>query len=242
MKNYKIILCYEGTDFCGWQRQKTGRTIQGVVEAAVSLITKTKVVVHGAGRTDAGVHALAQAASFQARVRLDTQTFCRALNAVLPGDVRILSLEEVGSGFHARKSAKAKIYRYIIINDTTISPFLRRYALHIPYPLKFKAMRQAAGLFVRQADFSAFSSNKERKPVRTVFSSEIKKSRNKLIYTVEANGFLRYMVRSIVGTLIEVGRGKYPPEIIDEIFASKKRSLAGPTAPAHGLYLVEVRY
>jgi tRNA pseudouridine38-40 synthase len=242
MQNYKIVLAYDGTDFHGWQRQPDERTVQGAVEEAILRITRKKPAVHGAGRTDAGVHALGQAASFRVATRLEPEELFRALNAVLPWDVRILRLEKAPPGFEARKSAKSKVYRYRIVQSPGISPFDFRYALHWPFPLNLRAMRAAAAVFERRADFTAFSSNRERNPVRTVRRSEFRKSGGELVYTIEAEGFLRYMVRTIVGTLIEIGRGKYPPERVEEIFRRKERSLAGPTAPAKGLCLVRVDY
>ncbi len=242
MQNYKIVVAYDGTDFRGWQRQPGERTIQGTLEAAVRKITRRKAVVHGAGRTDAGVHALAQAANFQVATRLDDTDLFRALNAVLPWDLRIVSLERVPPEFHARKAAKSKVYRYRIVLTPQMSPFDFRYALHWPWPLDLGAMRRAAPLFVRRADFTAFSSNRELGPVRTVKRSELRLSRGELVYTIEANGFLRYMVRTLVGTLLEIGRGKASPEDIDEMFRSRKRDLAGPTAAAKGLCLIRVEY
>lgn len=242
MKNYKVVLGYDGTDFHGWQRQPEGRTVQGVLEEAIRKVTQKRTVVHGAGRTDAGVHALGQAASFRGAFKLDDDVLLRALNAVLPADVRIFSLEEAPAGFHARKSARSKVYRYRIVHAPQMSPLDRRYVLHWPYPLDLRAMRRAARLFVRTDDFSAFSSNRERSPERTVRRSEIRKTGPEIVYTVEAGGFLRYMVRTIVGTLIEVGRGRIPPEQVEEIFRRGDRSLAGPTAAAKGLTLVRVDY
>jgi len=242
MQNYKIIVAYDGTDFKGWQRQPDEPTIQGALEDAIFMITRKKVVVHGAGRTDAGVHALGQVASFRVAARLRDEELFRALNAVLPWDIRILTLDKAAAVFHARKSAKSKIYQYRIIRAPRISPFDFRYSLHWPYPLNLRAMRGAAPLFVRRADFTAFSSNRERNPVRFVRRSEVRKKGDELVYTIEAEGFLRYMVRTIVGTLLEVGRRRIAPEEVEEIFRRKDRRLAGPTAPAKGLCLVRVDY
>jgi tRNA pseudouridine38-40 synthase len=242
MKNYKIVLAYDGTDFRGWQRQPDGRTVQGVLEEAVRKVTQKKTVVHGAGRTDAGVHALGQVASFRGAFRLADSDLFRALNAVLPADVRVFSLGEVPAGFHARKSARSKVYHYRIVHTPQPSPLDRHHILHWPYPLDLRAMRQAARLFVRTDDFTAFSSNRDRSPVRTVTRSEIRKTGPEIVYTIEAGGFLRYMVRTIVGTLIEVGRGRIPPGQVEEIFRRKDRTLAGPTAVAKGLTLVRVDY
>lgn len=242
MKNYGIVLAYDGTDFRGWQRQPDGRTVQGILEEAVRKVTQKKTVVHGAGRTDAGVHALGQVASFRGAFKLADADLFRALNAVLPQDVRIFSLEEATAGFHARTSARSKVYRYRIVHAPQASPLDRRYVLHWPYPLNVRAMRQAARLFVRTGDFTAFSSNRDRSPVRTVVRSELRKTGPELVYTIEGEGFLRYMVRTIVGTLLEVGRGRIPPGQVEEIFRLRDRSLAGPTAAAKGLTLVRVDY
>jgi len=242
MRNYRIVLAYDGTDFKGWQRQPDGRTIQGVLEDAVFKITRRRTTVHGAGRTDAGVHARGQVANFQVATRLPDADLLRALNAVLPWDLRVLALEEVPAGFHARKSARFKVYEYRIVLALRQSPFDFRYALHWPYPLDLRAMRRAAALFARRADFSAFSSNRERHPVRTVQRSALRKKGDELIFTIEAEGFLRYMVRTIVGTLLEVGRGRLAPQDIETIFRRKDRTLAGATAPAKGLCLIRVDY
>ena len=242
MQNYKLVVSYDGTDFAGWQRQPEARTVQATLEDAVLKITGKKVVVHGAGRTDAGVHALGQAANVRVATRLDDPTLLRALNAVLPWDLRIVSLDKATPDFHARRSAVSKTYRYRIVLARTMSPFDFRYALHWPYPLDIRAMRSAARGFVRRADFTAFSSNRDLSPVRTVVRSELRRSGDELAYTIEGDGFLRYMVRTIVGTLIEVGRGRTAPEGIEEIFKRRDRMLAGPTAPAKGLCLIRVDY
>jgi len=242
MKNYRLVIGYDGTDFRGWQRQPDGRTVQGVLEEAVFKVTRKRTVVHGAGRTDAGVHALGQVASIRGVFKLTDEVLFRALNAVLPADIRVFSLGEAPPGFHARRSARSKLYRYRIVHAPQESPLDRRYVLHWPYPLKLGAMREAARLFVRTADFTAFSSNRDRSPVRTVTRSELRRSGDEIVYTVEAQGFLRYMVRTIVGTLLEVGRGRIRPADIEAIFGNRDRSLAGPTAPARGLTLVRVDY
>ncbi len=242
MQNYKVVTSYDGTDFRGWQRQPGERTIQGTLEAAVHKITRRKVVVHGAGRTDAGVHALGQVANFHVATRLADAELLRALNAVLPWDLRIVSLERVPAEFHARKAAKFKVYRYRIVLAPQMSPFDFRYALHWPWPLDVGAMRRTAPLFARRADFTAFSSNRELGPVRTVRRSELRRSRGEIVFTIEANGFLRYMVRTIVGTLLEIGRGKIAPEDVEAMFKRRDRGLAGPTAAAKGLCLIRVDY
>lgn len=242
MRVTKLILSYDGTDFCGWQRQPDERTVQGVIEHALAELSGKRIPVAGAGRTDAGVHAQGQVASFRAEFRLKNDALRRALNALLPGDVRVLSAGPAPPGFHARKSARSKVYRYRIYNGPRISPFLFRYVLHWPGPLDLEKMAEAAGRFKREADFTSFSSNRLLHPVRRVSRSKIRKDGKEIIYTVEADGFLRYMVRTIVGTLLEVARGKIEPLAIEDLFAGKRRSLRSPTAPAKGLCLVKVIY
>jgi len=242
MKNYKLILSYDGTDFHGWQRQPKKRTVQGTLEDSLTQITQKKINITGAGRTDAGVHAQAQVANFKASLSMDDDELFRALNSLLPQDVRVTSLERTDLDFHARKMAKSKIYQYRIVNSTDISPFIMRYVLHWPSSLKVQSMREAALLFIREADFTSFSSNRLLDPVRKVTRSELHKKGNEIIYTVEANGFLRYMVRTMAGTLLEVGKGKLLPEQIEALFMKKERSLASPTAPAKGLCLIKVNY
>ncbi len=242
MRVIRLTLAYDGTDFCGWQRQPKVRTVQGEVEKSLAKLAGRRIPVVGAGRTDAGVHARGQVASFRSDLRLQDDDLRRALNSILPGDVRISSVRTVPAGFHARKSARSKIYRYRIVNSPLVSPFDFRYVLPWPGPLDFEGMAEAARLFVRKADFTAFSSNRLLRPVRRVMRSEVKKRGREITYTVEADGFLRYMVRTIVGTLLEVGRGKIEPRAIEDFFARRKRSLRSPTAPAKGLCLVKVIY
>ena len=242
MQNYKITLNYDGTDFHGWQRQPEKRTVQGVLEDSLSKITQTKIHVSGAGRTDAGVHAQGQVANFKVRLHMDRDELFRAINSILPQDVRVNSLKKADPDFHSRKMAKSKIYQYRIFNSPNISPFIMRYVHLWPSSLKVDLMRKAASLFIREADFTAFSSNRLLDPVREVMRSEIRKKGDEIVYTVEASGFLRYMVRTMVGTLLEVGKGKVQPEQIEEIFIRNKRSLASPTAPAKGLCLIKVNY
>lgn len=242
MQNYKITLSYDGTEFHGWQRQPDKKTIQGTLEDTLAKITQKKINVTGAGRTDAGVHARAQVANFKANLRMDDDELLRALNSLLPQDIRISSLVKTAPDFHARIMARSKIYQYRILHSPKISPFIVRYVLHWPSALNVNLMRRAAPLFIREADFTVFSSNRLLDPIRTVTRSEIKKTGDEIIYTVEANGFLRYMVRAIVGTLLEAGKGKLSPEQIEDLFRKNKRSLASPTAPAKGLCLIKVNY
>jgi tRNA pseudouridine38-40 synthase len=242
MRVIKLLIGYDGTDFCGWQRQPGDRTVQGEVEEALGKLAGKRIPIVGAGRTDAGVHALGQVVSFRAELCLEDGELLRALNGLLAGDVRVSSVRTAPADFDARKSARSKIYRYRIYNGVQVSPFLFRYVLHWPGPLDFKRMAESARLFERKADFTAFSSNRLLHPVRRVMRSELKKKGREITYTIEAEGFLRYMVRTIVGTLLEVGRGRIEPQAINDYFNQKKRSLASPTAPAKGLCLVKVIY
>ncbi len=237
-----MILSYDGTAYHGWQAQPHKKTIQGVLEEILFRFRSQRIPVQGAGRTDAGVHAIGQVAHFKASLDLDDQQLLRALNGQLPEDIRVLSLSKVDETFHARKSALSKIYQYRIINSPIISPFLVRYALHWPGKLDFERMKAAAALFQREADFTSFSSNRLLSPVRNVMRSEIHMSGDEILYTVEANGFLKYMVRTLLGTLLEVGKLKMEPEFIEDLFVRRTRSLESPTAPAKGLCLRKVNY
>lgn len=242
MQNYKILVSYDGTEYFGWQRQPDKRTIQGELEKALFQFKNKQVNVIGAGRTDAGVHAQAQAAHFKADINLNEADLQRALNGQLPCDIRITSLQKAAPDFHARRSARSKIYQYRIYNGHTITPFQVRYVLHWPASLDLKKMQEGAELFIREDDFTPFSSNRLLHPVRKIILSEIKMRKKEIIYTVEANGFLKYMVRTIMGTLLEIGKNRIQPENIEKMFRQKKRSLGSPTAPPQGLCLREVKY
>jgi len=242
VQNYKIIISYDGTEYQGWQRQPEKRTIQGYLESALEKISGKRIPIIGSGRTDAGVHAEGQVAHFKVNSRLEKDEFRRAFNGILPKDIRIRSLKKASSNFHAIKSAQSKIYRYRIFNSPDISPFIIRYVHQWTASLDITKMEHAAQLFIRKADFTPFSSNRLLYPIRNITRSEIRKKGKEIIYTVEANGFLRYMVRSIVGTLIEVGRGKLDSGQIENFFKLKKRSPLCPTAPAKGLTLYRVKY
>jgi tRNA pseudouridine38-40 synthase len=239
---YKLKLSYDGTNYHGWQRQPDRRTVQGALEDAIFKLTRRRVSVSGAGRTDAGVHALEQVAGFRLRPTMGNREFFKALNAVLPADIRINSLAKAPVEFHPRRSARSKVYEYRILNTPRVDPFRLRYVLHWPHPLDLRAMQKAAALFEREADFSAFSSNRELHPVRTILRSRLRREGDEIVYSVKADGFLRYMVRTIVGTLLEVGRGKIPPEKVEELFRERARTLHSPTAPAKGLCLMKVFY
>jgi tRNA pseudouridine38-40 synthase len=249
VRNIKLTLAYDGTDFHGWQIQPGRPTIQGAITDVVRKITQEKLTIHAAGRTDAGVHATGQVAHFRTQSHLTPQEFQRALNALLPPAIRAVCAEEVGPDFHARWQAQAKTYRYRIFRGRVVPPFEWRYVLHYPFPLDVTAMAQAARRFEGEHDFSSFAAStgseeedRDRTPVRVIFSSEIIEAAEELSYVVRGRSFLRYMVRKIVGTLIEVGKGKLAPDDIPPLFEMRDRSKSGATVPPHGLCLVSVEY
>jgi tRNA pseudouridine38-40 synthase len=243
-RNLKLTLCYDGSRFVGWQRQADGESIQGLLEDALAKLEGAPVIAIGAGRTDAGVHALGQVASARVTVAHDAATLLRALNAHLPPDIRVTAVEDAAPGFHARFGARAKAYRYQIANVPVASPFTRAYAWHVPEPLDRDAMHAAAARLVGTHDFAAFQStgSEVSTKVRTLTRSEWIEDGPLLVYRVEGDGFLRHMVRAIVGTLVEVGRGWRPAAQVDDLVAGGSRAQAGATAPAHGLWLVRVEY
>jgi tRNA pseudouridine38-40 synthase len=245
----KATLAYDGTDFAGFQRQVGVRTVQQVLEDALAPIEGTEVVVTGAGRTDSGVHALGQVASFALTNSIDPMQLRQALNAVLPEDLRVLSIDEAPDGFNARFAARLKVYRYRIFNAKVISPFERRYALHISRELNLGAIREASAVLVGQHDFAAFQATGTnvvttmRRLTRTDWHERpIEGGGRLLTFDIAGTGFLKYMVRNIVGTLIEVGDGRRLASSMSALLSSRDRSQAGRTAPPHGLYLVCVDY
>jgi tRNA pseudouridine38-40 synthase len=245
MRNFKMIIEYDGAAYCGWQRQKNGVSVQHVLENLIQLITNEKVTVIGSGRTDAGVHALNQVASFKSSTRLPAKILFRGLNGLLPEDIVIKELEEVAIDFHAQHDARGKIYVYRICNKSLRPVLGREYFWFVRHPLDLNSMEKAAAYLIGRHDFSCFcatgSDIKDR--VRTVNGINIVKGKDGLLeITVESEGFLKYMVRNIVGTLVEIGKGKRPPEEMKEIIDSRDRNIAGITAPACGLYLKEVKY
>lgn len=246
-RNLKLILQYDGTNYVGWQRQGSGTSIQGLVEDALAPIAGERVTVHGAGRTDAGVHALAQVATVPFAGALDPVTLARALNAVLPADVRVLSVEDVAPDFHARFSATGKVYEYRIVNAPIVSPFLSRYVWHIQQPLDLEAMRAASMGLVGVHDFAAFqgAGSIVTSTDRTIRRLEWEDGGGydlPLVMRIDGDGFLRHMVRNIIGTLVEVGIGRWAAWQVEAILNSRDRSQAGPTAPAQGLFLIRVDY
>ncbi len=250
VRNLKLTIAYDGADFSGWQVQPDAPTIQAALATAIGRITGEKVLPQGSGRTDAGVHALAQVATFQTESTIPPANLVVALNDTLPASVRILSAEEVADDFHPRKSARAKTYRYRIFREAICPPFLARYVWHYPYPLNESAMAQAAPLIEGEHDFTSFAAvDPERgkdqeniSNVRTIFSSRWRRDDFELIYEVRGSGFLHHMVRNLVGTFLLVGKGTLAAGDITRILAAKNRSAAGATAPAAGLYLLTVEY
>jgi tRNA pseudouridine38-40 synthase len=240
----KLTIAYDGTRFVGWQRQADGDSIQGLLEAALARFEGGPVTVHGAGRTDAGVHALEQVASAAVTCGHDTTSLQRGLNATLPEDIRVLRVEEAPDGFHARFSARAKTYRYVIRNTPVANPFDRAFSWHLPEPMNSDAMRTAARALVGTHDFAAFRSagGEVDTTIRTVTRSELTEVGPMITYEVAADGFLRHMVRAVVGTLVEIGRGWREPSSTGELLESRQRARAGATAPPHGLFLVRVDY
>jgi tRNA pseudouridine38-40 synthase len=262
MRSIKLVLAYDGTDFHGWQVQPGKPTIQGAVNDVLRRITQEKITVHGAGRTDAGVHAEGQVAHFKTLSEMGAREFQRALNALLPPAIRVVGAEEAERNFHARHQAVVKTYSYRIYRGAIVPPFLWRYVLHYPYLLDEEAMSRAARVFEGEHDFTSFSApggadaegqEEKRSPVKRIIESAFHVARNdaetsgaqssyELIYTVRGRSFLRYMVRKLVGTLLEVGRGRMSEQDIVALFALRDRSKSGPTVPPHGLTMKRVDY
>ena len=253
MRNLKLVLAYDGTDYCGWQVQPRSPSIQGELASAIGRVTGENVLPQGSGRTDAGVHALGQVASFAIESLIPAANLLLALNHILPPSIRVLEATEVPPGFHARKSAWAKTYRYRIYRAPICPPFLARYVWHYPYPLHFEALERAAPLIEGERDFTSFAAVDPEKPacegstlakanVRRIFSSGWHREGEEFVYEVCGNGFLHHMVRNLVGTYVLIGKGTLSPGDVPQILAAEDRSAAGATAPASGLYLVKVDY
>ena len=244
MRRIAIIIEYDGTDYVGWQIQPNGISVQEVIGNAYYKLVGEKIVLHASGRTDSGVHARAQTAHFDTVSRIPADKICYALNTRLPEDVRIKASFEVPADFHARFCVKEKHYVYTINNAPHASAFTRNTALHIHYPLDKTKLDEAASYFLGEHDFNAFRStgSKNLSTVRTIYESEWSRKGDYLYYHVAGNGFLYNMVRIMVGTMIRIGQGFDDPIVIKEALEQKKRSLAGDTAPAHGLMLWRVKY
>jgi tRNA pseudouridine38-40 synthase len=258
LRNLKLTLAYDGHDFAGWQVQPDRLSVQGTLVSAFEHLTGEKTLPQGSGRTDAGVHALAQIATVTTNSPIPVDNLVRALNDILPRSIRVLAAEEMPPEFHARRSAIAKTYRYHIYRGAICSPFQARYVYHHPYPLNESLMIQAAALVVGEHDFTSFAAvdperNKDRSKdrgnesleinnVRTIFLSQWQRHADELIYTVRGNGFLHHMVRNLVGTFLMVGKGSLTVADVRRILELRDRSAAAATAPASGLFLVSVEY
>ena len=249
MRNLKLTIAYDGSEFSGWQVQPAAATIQGTLASAIGRITGEKVLPQGSGRTDAGVHAFAQVATLATESVVPVANFVKALNDILPASIRVLDAAEMPPDFHARKSACGKTYRYRIYRGAICPPFLARYVWHYPFPLHENSVCAAAQFVIGEHDFTSFAAvDPERgrdepvSNVRRIFSSKWVREDDEFIYEVRGSGFLHHMVRNLVGTFILVGKGTLKPEDIVHILAACDRSAAGATAPASGLYLVSVDY
>lgn len=260
MRNIKLTIEYDGTNYHGWQVQPGLKTIQGIIQSKLSMITKADVILYGAGRTDAGVHALCQVANFKTDSRMTPAQFNLALNSVLPGDIVINHVQEVPDDFHARYSVRTRTYIYTILNHATPSVFLRNYTYMVNQQIDVDGMAEACNLLLGAHDFSSFASTGDSvksyvrvvtdarmlvmegahagAPLHPIFSGQ-----HRLIhFEIEANGFLRCMVRAVAGTLLEIGKGRIPPAKMREIIDAKDRSAAGPSLPGRGLCLSKVDY
>ncbi len=257
MRNIKFIIAYDGTDFSGWQAQPGQSTVQGVLADVLEKLTQSRATIHAAGRTDAGVHAAGQVVNFNTQSPLAAEDFLRACNALLPPSIRVNAAEEVSPDFHSRWDALAKTYRYRIFRGRVVPPFLWKYLQHDPCEMNFDAMAEAARYFMGEHDFSTFAAStgseeddRERITTRTIYSSKLLRARSagshnsgeEWVYVVRGKSFMRHMVRKMMGTLVEVGRGKLDAADLPELFALRDRSKSGATMPPHGLCLETVEY
>lgn len=253
MRWFKLTLAYDGTAYAGWQIQVGQRTIQGELEGALARLGGQRIPVVASGRTDAGVHALGQVVSFSARLRLSTDELRAALNATTPPDILVREVQETAAGFHAIRDARSKRYRYVVHDDLLPDVFAGNYAWHVRHTLDEQAMRRAAALLVGRHDFSSFEAagSPRASSVRTVSDLQVQRrgrapfdplEPRRLVIEIEADGFLYNMVRNIVGSLVEIGRGKQPVAWLEDVLAARDRRLAGATAPPQGLFLMHVCY
>jgi len=248
MKKFKLILSYDGTAYHGWQSQQSGMGVQDAVEKALAGLFPSAPKLQSSSRTDAGVHAYGMVAHFQipcAELKMPDRHLLLAINAGLPDDIRVRKAIAAKESFHARFDATGKQYRYVVWNHAAMNPLLRTQAWHVPQTLNLEAMKEAAEYFTGRKDFRAFTAKRDGilgDSVRTLTRCEIKKSGSKLTFIIEGEGFLYKMCRGIVGTLIQIGYGKYPPDEVLRMFSGKDRGMAGMNAPAHGLVLWKVFY
>jgi len=247
-RKFKLTIAYDGTGYEGWQVQKTGTGVQEIVETALAKLFPSQPRLHGSSRTDTGVHALGMIAHFEipdAEFKMSTRKLALALNAWLPKDIRVLSAAHAPREFHARFNAAGKQYRYFVWNHTAMNPLIRHTTWQVPLPLNLKAMRAAAPLFVGRHDFKSFAASRNyemKSTVRKLTRCDIKKNGQLLTFIIEGDGFLYKMCRGIVGTLVQVGQGKFPADEIKRMLAKRDRRVAGMTAPAQGLVLWKVYY
>ena len=244
IRNVKMVLEYDGTNYCGFQTQKNGITIQSVLEKSFEKILGKRIPIIASGRTDAGVHAVGHAFNIKAPFPMDDGRLLMGINSILPKDIAVKSVKTVDNAFHARKDAKWKKYRYVIINSKIPSPLQARTSWRVPVPLDLKSMQKAATYIVGKHDFRSFMGKRSsvKTTVRNIISLSVKKTGDRLVVEIVGNGFLKYMVRIIVGTLIEVAKGSLSPADVKKILTANDRTVAGPTAPPHGLCLIEVGY
>ena len=242
--NTKLTVEYDGTNYCGWQIQLNGESIQAALERAVSTFLGTPTRVTGSGRTDAGVHALGQVVNFFSDKEFEPHRIRRGLNALTPFDITIKEVEIVADSFDARRDGRSRVYEYHILNRSTPSPFYLNRAWHVHEPLSVNAMREAIPCLLGEHDFSSFRAAgcDAAHPVRKVYANSLDQRGELLVYTIEATAYLRHMVRNIVGTLVEVGQGLRMAQSFIDLLEARDRTKAGITAPAHGLYLMKVRY
>jgi tRNA pseudouridine38-40 synthase len=243
-KNIMLIIEYDGSNYHGWQMQKNSISVQEVLSKAIKKLTGEDIIPVGAGRTDAGVHALGQVANFKTESGILPHKFAVALNSILPGDITIRESREVNAGFNARFSAKSKHYRYIIFNRQQPSALMFKHAWHVPVPLNIDVMNKAAKYLLGRHTFKAFcaSGHSLKSFDRTIFHSEWSKKEDLLVYDIKGDGFLYNMVRIIAGTMVDIGKGSLEPGIITEALKTGNRKILGQTAPPDGLYLMEVYY
>ena len=244
MRNIKLTIRYDGTRYAGWQSQENGLAMQDVIQGAIKQITGKRASLIGSGRTDAGVHAEAQVANFRTSSKIPLEKIRMALNSMLPRDIAVTCVEEAGPKFNAQKSARSKVYRYTIMNNDYMDPLIRHFAAKCFYKLDIKAMRRAAKYLTGRHDFKSFqtSDSPRKSSIRTVKNIKIEKSGDLVYIYIEADGFLYNMVRSIVGTLVEVGRGKFEIARVRKIVLQRDRRFSGPTMPAKGLCMIAVKY
>jgi tRNA pseudouridine38-40 synthase len=243
-RNIRLVIEYDGTNYAGWQIQKNAKSVQGTLEAALKRITREKIKLISCGRTDSGVHAEGHVANFKTKSKISLVNLQRGLNSVLPKDIAITEAKEVSLDFNSRYDAKSKVYRYTILNRPYPAALCRSYFHYVPYRLDLNAMKREAKCLLGRHDFKSFQAadKKERPSVRTIEKLSIKRKGDFVEIGIEADGFLYNMVRNIVGTLVEIGRGRFRAGSMKEILKAKNRNLAGPTAPAKGLCLMEIKY